>query len=198
MSEQPKPAAQEPAAKGKNKQQRTGGKGRPTPKRKEAEARNYRPVVGGKDRKAAKAAERARRNELYARQREAMITGDERYLPLRDRGRARRFARDVVDARWNIGELFMPLALVMIITMLLANWWPAAAFIATIGMYIVVFGGIIDALFMVWMLRRKLREHYQEDQVPRWTGMYAFSRAFMLRPWRMPKPQIPRGGTPRV
>ncbi|MDO5727832.1 MAG: DUF3043 domain-containing protein, partial [Bowdeniella nasicola] len=144
----------------KRRPHRAHGKGRPTPKRKEAEARNYRPPVGGKDRKAAKAEERRRRNELYARQRQAMITGDERYMPLRDRGRPRRFARDYVDARWNIGELFMPLALVMILTMLFARLWPAAAYIATIGMYVVVFGGIIDALFMVWMLRRRLQEHY--------------------------------------
>ena len=39
--------------------------------------------------------------------RQAMLTGDERYYPARDQGPARRYARDFVDARYNVGEYFI-------------------------------------------------------------------------------------------
>lgn len=42
-----------------------------------------------------------------ARQREAMASGDERYLPVRDKGPVRRFARDYVDSRWCVAEFFL-------------------------------------------------------------------------------------------
>lgn len=171
------------------------GKGRPTPKRREAEAKNRRPLVVD-DRKAAKEAARRQRNEAYARQREGMLTGDERYMPARDKGPVRRFARDYVDARWNIGELFMPVAFLMIIAMVIVTLLPAVATYVTLGMYVIVFGGIIDGLLMVFILRRHLKARFDADQIPRFTGMYAFSRAFMIRPWRMPKPQNRRGEFP--
>lgn len=125
-----------------------------------------------------------------------MMTGDERYLPLRDKGPVRRFARDYVDARWNVGELFMPMAALMIVAMLLVRWVPEVAFYITAGMYLIVFGGIIDAIVMIFMLKRHLANHFDAAEIPKWTGMYAFSRAFMVRPWRMPKPLNKRGEYP--
>ena len=171
------------------------GKGRPTPKRRESEAKNVRPLVLD-DRKAAKAVQRQRRDEAYAKQRQAMLSGDDRYLPLRDKGPVRRYARDFIDARWNVGELFMPVAVLMLVAMLVANWVPKLAIYLTMGMYVVVFGGILGALILVALLRRRLKQNFSESQIPKWTGMYAFSRAFMIRPWRMPKPQVKRGQFP--
>ncbi|MDO4607325.1 MAG: DUF3043 domain-containing protein [Bowdeniella nasicola] len=192
---EPTPAEPEPASAPKQPRDRTKAAGVRTPKRSEAQSKNYRPVVDT-DRKAAKARARQHRNEAYERQRQAMITGDERYLPLRDQGKSRRYARDFVDARWNIGELFMPGAALMLITMFLANVWPQAAVVATIGMYVIVFAGIFDALIMVFSLKRRLAKRYQTSDIRPRTGFYAFSRAFMIRPWRMPKPQVKRGQFP--
>ena len=63
----------------------------PTPSRKQAQARNDHSLIVA-DRKAAKKAarERARamRLEQDRLQQEALITGDERYMPLRDKGKA--------------------------------------------------------------------------------------------------------------
>ena len=50
-----------------------------------------------------------------ARQREAMASGDERYLPARDKGPVRRFARDYVDSRFRVAEFFLPLAVVILV-----------------------------------------------------------------------------------
>ena len=67
----------------------TPKKGRPTPSRKEQVAARRRPIVGA-DRGAAKTADREAAAELRARQREAMRTGDEKYLPIVDKGPQRR------------------------------------------------------------------------------------------------------------
>ncbi|NCD15761.1 MAG: DUF3043 domain-containing protein [Actinobacteria bacterium] len=172
------------------------GKGHPTPKRKQSQAARQRPLVQT-DRKAARAAQRAKRDEAYARQHQAMLVGDDRYMPARDRGRARRFARDYVDARWSIGEVFMPIAFLILFVMLLASMYPEVAWVATLAMYAVVLGGVADSLVMVWLLKRHLRARFDDDEVPAWTGMYAFQRSFMLRRFRMPKPQVKRGEWPQ-
>ena len=44
-----------------------------------------------------------------------MRTGDERYLPARDKGPVRRFIRDYVDSRFSFIELLIPLMLVVLI-----------------------------------------------------------------------------------
>ncbi|WP_413449809.1 DUF3043 domain-containing protein [Georgenia phoenicis] len=168
------------------------GKGRPTPKRKEAEARNQRPLVPT-DRKLAKAEARKRRNELYARQQEAMRTGDERYLPLRDKGPVRRFVRNYVDARFSPSEYFLPLAMASIILLFFATMIPEIAVIGMIVMYVAFAISLVFAIAMSIVIKRKLRARFDEQEIPRFTGIYAFSRLFQPRFLRAPKPQVKRG-----
>ena len=61
-----------------------GGKGRPTPRRKDQQAKNLHPVVP-KDRAAAKREARAARDAAWERQNKAMVTGEEKYLPSREK-----------------------------------------------------------------------------------------------------------------
>ena len=49
------------------------------------------------------------REEQRAKVREAMDTGDERYLPARDKGPVKRYVRDWVDSRRTIGEYMLPI-----------------------------------------------------------------------------------------
>ena len=42
------------------------------------------------------------------------MTGDEANLPLRDKGPAKRFIRDYVDARWNVGEFMLPVMVLVL------------------------------------------------------------------------------------
>ena len=44
-----------------------------------------------------------------------MQTGDERNMPAKDRGPVRRFIRDADDARWNLGEFFLPVAAIFLV-----------------------------------------------------------------------------------
>jgi len=171
------------------------GKGRPTPRRKEAEARNRRPLVPT-DRRAAREAARRARNEAYAKQREAMVTGDERYLPVRDKGPARRWVRDYVDARFSPSEYFLPLAMGSMVLLFLTSIWPEAAMMGMLVMYGGFLLSLAFALVFTLSIKRKLAARFEPEQIPRFTGIYAFARLFQPRFLRAPKPQVARGGKP--
>ena len=86
------------------------GKGRRTPTRKEAEAARKKQMKVPVTRKEQAKRERAAREELRLKQREALKTGDEKYLPVRERGPVRKFCRDYVDRRWNFARIPAPVA----------------------------------------------------------------------------------------
>src|SRR5947208_16227608 len=90
-----------------------GGKGRPTPKRRDAQKRRGTPTPT--NRKEASKLRRERMREQRSQQRQALLTGDERHLPARDAGPAKRLARDVVDARFTIGSCLFLLIIAVIL-----------------------------------------------------------------------------------
>ena len=178
---------------------KTVGKGRATPKRKDAQARRLHPIVPA-DRKAARREARAKRDEAWERQRQAMITGDERYLPARDKGPIKRYLRDYVDARYSIGELFMPSAILLLLitvgfSAIRGSQAPnLLAFYIMVGIYLLFFAAIFDALVCWWLVRRRLYAKFGEERV-RGEGMiiwYVFARCMNLRRWRQPAPQVAR------
>ncbi len=73
---------------------------------------------------------------------------------------------------------------------------PEIALFATVAMYGLLLVAIVDAVIMVTILKRRLRDRFGADQIPKWTAMYAFSRSFQMRRLRMPKPQVARGQRP--
>ncbi|NBV95296.1 MAG: DUF3043 domain-containing protein, partial [Actinobacteria bacterium] len=89
-------------------------KDRPTPKRKDAQAaRNISALSPGAskaDKKRLREINKSRR--LAARA--AYMRGDENALPARDKGPARRFVRNYVDARRSIGEYFLVLIIIVL------------------------------------------------------------------------------------
>jgi hypothetical protein len=170
-------------------------KGRPTPKRREAEQARRRPLVPDRstDRKTQRAQTKARREREY----QAMMTGDDRHLPLRDKGPVRRFARDYVDARHSPGEYFLPVSLVIVILTFLTASSPALG-LALIGLlYLVVFITVGDAIVLGNRLRKRLIAKFGAEKIPRGIRMYAIMRAFQIRRTRLPKPQVKRGEFPR-
>ena len=171
-------------------------KGRPTPKRKQSEAANRRPLVPA-DRKVAGQSDRERARANREREYQALRTGDDRYLPIRDKGPQRRWVRDFVDARWSLGEFFLPIALVIVLaTMLLAANRMAAAII-TIALYGVVLLSILDLFVMTRVLKRGLAARFGADKIERGLVWYGASRSMQIRRVRLPKPQVKRGESPR-
>lgn len=165
------------------------GKGRATPRRKEREAANRRPLVPS-DRKQASTVSKQQLAAQRERARAGMAAGEEKYLPARDRGPQKRFARDFVDARWNIGEVLLPLLVLVI----LSYFFPTIAQYALIGVWIVIVIVVADGIVLGFQVRRRLAAKFgTAERGVRW---YAFMRAIQLRPMRLPKAQVKRGQYP--
>ncbi len=178
------------------------GKGRPTPRRREAEQRNRQPVVGAPrlspnatkaERKAARAAQRQALAVERAKAREAMISGDERYLPAQHAGPARRFARDYVDSRWNVGEFLLPVALVVLLLGLIPQLTPYTIFFVPL-LYIFALGVIVNGFFLARRINAAAVERFGESA--RGVGRYGALRSAQVRRLRMPKPKVRRGERP--
>jgi len=190
---EPEPVA-EPAAK-------PGGKGRPTPRRKDQQAKNLHPVVP-KDRQAAKREARAARDEAWKRQSQAMVTGEEKYLPAREKGPVKRYIRDFVDARFNLGEFFMPLVFVLLILSFgfsrILPQYPLVSFYTVLAMNGYLLLAIADAVWCWTRLRRRLNGKFGVERVKNEGTIffYIMSRCFMLRRWRRPAALVKRGQYP--
>ena len=137
-----------------------GGKGRPTPTRKQAQAAAKAKAKAPTDRKEAARAMRQSRARNNAKIREGMRTGDERYLPARDKGPVRRFVRDWIDARLNMAELLLPLLLIVMVTSPFAQSLANGLWSATILLV------ALDTAFVVYRLRRELARRFP-DQIGR-------------------------------
>lgn len=169
------------------------GKGAPTPKRSAQVAARKRPLVP-EDRKASKAAERAAVQEQRLKMRQAMDTGDEKFLPLRDKGPQKRFARDFVDARFSLGEYLMFGALIFVVVSLLV---PASSeqMIYVLGAFWVMFLAVfVDVFILSRKLRKRLAEKFGD--VERGTVWYGSMRSLQFRRLRLPKPLVKRGQYP--
>ncbi|RIK14824.1 MAG: DUF3043 domain-containing protein [Acidobacteria bacterium] len=166
---------------------RPQGKGRPTPKRRDAEAANRRPLV--QDTKGRSPEEKARIRAERARARDGMMRGEEKYLMERDRGPERRFLRDAVDVRWNIGEILLPAMIVILALSLLPYAWSRSLFMLAYG---VMLFGIVDA----WLLWRRTRSRFVQafgKEPGRGSAWYVALRSFQMRSSRVPRPAVQRG-----
>ncbi|NYG05630.1 hypothetical protein BJ986_000117 [Phycicoccus badiiscoriae] len=172
---------------------REGAKNRPTPKRKDQEAANRRPLVVT-DRKAARDTDKARRREAQLKQRAAMTTGDDAHLPARDKGPVRRYIRDYIDARWNIGEFMLPVMIVVLALSFIRV--PALFAIVSICVYGLLLVAAVDGFLMWRRLKKLLVAKFGADKVGRGLAMYAVMRGFQLRRSRMPRALVKRGEYP--
>lgn len=184
-------------------EERPGAKNRPTPTRREREEARRRPVVV-EDRKAAARQAREQAKDDRERQRIAVMKGDERAMGPRDAGPHRRFVRDVVDARFNISEWYLVLAIVAVVLVLgpqLMGADPTTAARIQVYSTAVLWGTILlcgaDAFVLSRILRRRLRGRFGADFRTKGHVAYGVMRSFQIRPWRLPKPAVKRGQPPR-
>ncbi|WP_299530883.1 DUF3043 domain-containing protein [uncultured Streptomyces sp.] len=177
----------------KNPRDPQAPKGRPTPKRNEAQTQRRRASTGPVDRKeAAKRQREARRVDL-ARQREAMASGDERYLPVRDKGPVRRYVRDFVDSRFCIAEWFLPLAVViLILSVIQIRNIQNISLLLWLGVIVLI---VLDSIGIAFRLRKQLAARFP-DTPKRGAVAYGLMRTLQMRRLRLPKPQVKRGERP--
>ena len=165
-------------------------KGRPTPSRKEAEALNKARAKVPRTRKEQNAARKLAQSESSSKMREAMKTGDERYLPARDKGPVRRFIRDFVDSKFSFIELLLPVMFIVLVLGWSGNKTLASyANLTLLAMLALI---IVDVFRMRLRLRKELNRRFP-DESQKGTTYYAVARSLQMRFMRMPKAQVKIG-----
>lgn len=181
------------------------GKGRPTPRRRDAENRRRGPVapapMTSKEARARRKANRGTKEERKAQaserraaaadRRARMLAGDDKYLLPRDKGPVRAYVRDFVDARRNLVGLFMPLAIVLIMTMFVSQ---ALQAIVTLAMFVMMLLMVIEGIYIGRVVNNRVRERFPDATEGGFRlGWYAFVRASQIRKLRAPKPRVSPG-----
>ena len=169
-------------------------KGRPTPTRKEAEAARKSQLKIPKDPKEAKKAARERDREERTRSRAAMMAGDERYLPARDKGPARGFTRDFVDSRFTIAEFFIFIAIAVLALGFIRN--QAMQTIVSMAFFGFTALIVVDTAVLLFQLNRRARAAFPDAKDRKGITLYAALRTLQLRRLRLPPPRVRRGGAP--
>lgn len=168
-------------------------KGRPTPKRSAAQSQRRSVANTQMTRKDAAKRQRDERRAQLERQRQALAGGDERYLPARDKGPVRRFARDFVDSRFNVAEFFLPMAVViLVLSMVRVASLQSVALLLWLVVIVLI---VLDSIVTGFRLKKRLAERFP-DENRRGAVAYALMRSLQMRRLRLPKPQLKRGAQP--
>jgi len=171
-------------------EQKPAGKGKATPSRKQAQAANVRPLVGDRS-PESKALAKEKAKAERAKIRAGQLAGDDRYLPVRERGPQKRFVRDLVDARYTVGEFLVP-AMVMVLLLSFTDSNQSSLFNrilswASIGIMLAI---AIDSIFIFRRIKRLATEKFGADKIESGLGFYGVVRAAQLRVMRLPKPTV--------
>jgi hypothetical protein len=168
-------------------------KGRPTPKRSEAQTQRRSVAKTPTTRKEGAKRQRDERRVQLEKQRQALASGDERYLPARDKGPVRKFARDFVDSRFCVAEFFLPLAvLILVLSMVRIG---SLQNIALLLWLIVIVLIVLDSVGIAIRLKKQLNTRFP-DAPKNGAVRYALMRTLQMRRLRLPKPQVKRGERP--
>ena len=179
-----------------NTPQSAQGKGRPTPSRKEAEAARKKELTIPKDAKAARKAARERDRVARTEARAKMLEGDPKYLLPRDAGPARLAARNFIDSRYNLGELFVPAAFAVLILSMNQN--ATVKNYVTIGWFLTLVAFLLDMIFISLSVNRYIATVVPEGTSLKGCRLYAVMRSLQLRRFRIPKAVIKRGERPEA
>lgn len=175
-------------------------KGSPTPRRRDVEAARRRPLVSDTksmsrdEKRAYKAEQRARSSEVYQKQQDAMRTGNQSEMPVQHRGAERALARDFVDATGPLSAFFMPIALLILPVMLLQPRWPEVI----IPIVWFLYGVFLLMAIIAFITGKRAKDlvEYRFGEAPKGLLLQMVGRAFYLRRWRLPSPQVARGEYP--
>ena len=139
---------------------------------------------------------REERAKERARTDTALRSGDERNYPARDQGRARHIARNWVDGRRNVGELFWPLVITALVFLVIPlAQLQALSTVLLLGFYFFVMG---DTGLSLFGLRNVLQRELSDPAERRGALPYAFGRSLQSRKRRRPVPQVERGWTKQL
>lgn len=181
----------------------TPPKGRATPKRRDAEgkARGPVPKPPSNTREAMKRNKELRKTHPktkeqhrsdYRYRQQRIAEGDDRYLPARDRGPVKAYARDLVDSRRYLTNLFMPVAVLVLIAIVVPS--PVLRSYVQLVVLLLFVVMIVEGFFTARRITRLARAKFPKETISGASlGWYAFVRASQIRPLRMPKPRVKPG-----
>jgi hypothetical protein len=172
----------------------TGGKGRPTPSRREAEAERkerLKATARGENKAKGRSSASSTTREARHQARQRVLAGDEKALSARDRGPERRYARDLVDSRHTIGEYFLYLAIGVLVIGLI----PATAVVSQVLLLGIVLALVIDSVRIHRRTSAALKAKFPTSDLSG-VARYAVMRGMVTRRMRVPKPQVKRGWKP--
>jgi hypothetical protein len=179
----------------------TVGKGHPTPSRKEAQAQRKQTLKVSSNPKAAKKEAKARAAQERQASRAALLAGDESALPPRDSGPVKRFVRDFIDSRWAAAELFMPLALMVLVVGFLPwrSWGlvNAQGYVSMLWLVLTLFI-MVDTSVLLLRMNREVKKQWPSDAERKGATFYGLMRVLQIRRLRLPPPRVRRGGKPVV
>ncbi len=195
--------AQTAEAPEKSKSSVQAGKGRPTPKRSAAEASRYRTITGSTTsgrgpvkapdpRRKLTPDEKAKARDDRSRQLQAMRQGEEWALGPRDRGPAKRLARDYVDAHRRPMEFYMYALIVLIIALFAGKSNSAVGSYMQLFLLVIIAVIAVDAILLRRSIFKVLRERMPKEST-RGLAFYAIMRALQLRRFRTPAPRLKPG-----
>ena len=196
-------AAQTPEAPAKSKPAAQAGKGRPTPKRSAAESNRYRTLTGsttsgrGKPAPAAPGRkltpeEKTRARDDRSKQLQAMRRGEEWALGPRDRGPAKKLARDYVDAHRRPMEFYMYALIILIIALFAGRSHSGLANYMQLFLLVIIAIIAVDAYFLRRSVMKLVHERLPGEST-RGLAFYAIMRALQLRRFRTPAPRLKPG-----
>jgi hypothetical protein len=166
------------------------GKGRPTPKRREAETLRKERVKPPADRKEAYRQTRQRARAQKDQQRQALLKGDEKALPPRDRGPVRAYVRDHVDSRRTAAEFFLPFAVIVLLLSFLNS--PVLVAIGVYAWMVMLVGIIVDSFLVVRSVKRQVARRFPGEPT-KGLAPYALMRSLQMRRLRLPPPRVKPG-----
>jgi hypothetical protein len=131
--------------------------------------------------------------EAKARDRQARAAERQRAWDNYDNTPQRALMRNVVDSRFNLGEIFMPLVMVFLVASLIPamftymNWimYLMWAFLLTL---------ILDT-YLMWRRYKQLARERIPNAPLKGVLFYGFNRQLSFRNWRRPRPVVKRGET---
>jgi len=183
----------------------TVGKGRPTPKRREAEGRRGPVAPPPKTQREAikrskeqgKSLSKDEKRAMARTNRERMMSGDEKYVLPRDRGKVRAYVRDLVDSRRNVAGILLPIALLSFVILLIPI--PLVQAYGPLVLLVAIVAAILDSVIFGRQLAKKVRQKFPNGDGSGLStkgsslGFYAFNRACLIRRWRVPRPRVESG-----
>ena len=178
-----------------------GGKGRPTPKRRDSQGQRG-PVTAPRTRKEAyarqkqltreqKASRAGAKPRSVAEQRAALRRGEESALPRRDQGPTRKLARDYVDSHRMLSNYLLLLFPFMVVGL----YVPTLQIIVLVAFLFLLVEWYLVGRRIVALATERFGAAAGKQGGPLPIGFYAGSRAYLPRRWRLPAPQVQRGDT---